>query len=69
MKITHEIRKYIIKDDDKRYSVSHNIKENVIRVLLILENDDYPDRNLICHFDVPDSLMKKIKKKIKDHGK
>ena len=28
MKITHEIREYIIVDDENRYSVRHNIKED-----------------------------------------
>ena len=64
MEITHEIREYIIVDDENRYSVRHNIKEDYIGVWWIEENEHQPDRNSVVYFDVPNELLSRIKETI-----
>ena len=66
MKITHEIREYIIVDNENRYSVRHNIKKDYYGVCKIEENEFLPDRNSIVYFEVPNELMDKIKETIKN---
>lgn len=67
MEITHEFREYIIKDQDKRYSVKQNVKLNIFSVKEILINEHWGDRNSMLHVtdkDIEEKLKNLIQKNI-----
>lgn len=64
MEITHEIREYVIKDSDKRYSVRHNIRSDYYSIKEIVENEQHWDRNSMIYVEVTDDFLKKIKEVI-----
>lgn len=64
MEITHEIREYIIKDGDKRYSVRYNIMAEVYSIKEIVENEEHWDRNSMIYVEVTDDFLNKVKEVI-----
>ena len=63
MKITHEIREYIVEDNNIRYSVTHNILSDVWFYYLIEESED-SHVNSVSWFDASDELKNRIKEVI-----
>ena len=63
MKITHEIREYIIEDGDARYSVKYNIKVDYWGIWIIKDDPD-SDRNSVEWFEVPTELELRIKETV-----
>jgi len=66
MKVTHEIREYIIEDDEKKYSVRHNVKEDVYSIKLIVLNELHWDRNSMVYVDVTEDFLNKVKNVINE---
>ena len=63
MKITHEIRDYIIVEDDVRYSVRYNIKEDFWGIWIIKDDTD-SCLNSVEWFEVSAELELRIKETV-----
>jgi len=71
MEITHEIREYIIKDGENKYSVRHNVREDVYSIKQIVLNKLHWDRNSMVYFDVTEDFLNRVKdtiNKLNDGG-
>lgn len=60
MEITHEIREYIIRDGENRYSVRHNVREDVYSIKQIVVNESQWDRNSMVYFDVTEDFLNRV---------
>jgi len=61
MEITHEIREYIIKDGENKYSVRYNVREDVYSIKQIVLNELHWDRNSMVYFDVTEDFLNRVK--------
>jgi hypothetical protein len=61
MQITHEIREYIISDGGNKYSVRHNVMEDVYSIKQIVLNESQWDRNSMVYFDVTEDFLNRVK--------
>ena len=64
MEITHEIREYIIKDGENKYSIRHNVREDVYSIKQIVLNELHWDRNSMVYFDVTEDFLNRVKNTI-----
>ena len=67
MKITHEIRQYIVEDGDNRYSVKHNVLSNDWFYYIIEEPVEGSHLNSTSWFEASDELKDRIKKIINNN--
>jgi len=65
MKITHEIREYIVEDNNIKYSVRHNILSDDWFYYIIEEPAEGTHVNSVSWFDASDELKDKIRYSIK----
>lgn len=68
MKLTHEIRKYVIEDGDIRYSVTHNILSDDWFYYLLEPPVEGTHVNSVSWFDASDELKNRIKQTIEQYN-
>jgi hypothetical protein len=68
MKITHEIREYVIEDGDTIYSVTRNMVSNDLFYYIIEPPVEGAHVNSISWFDASDELKDRIKQTIKQYN-
>ena len=69
MKVTHEIRNYIVEDGDIRYSIKHNILSDDWFFYIIEPPVEGTHVNSVSWFDVSDELKDRIKQTIAQYYK
>ena len=69
MKITHEIRNYIVEDGDMRYYIKHNILSDDWFYYLIENPEEGRHVNSVLWFDASDELKDRIKQTIAQYYK